>query len=62
MYGTLISEILSDIDPSKKRVFADLAKKIGDARVLQGVHYQSDNDASISIMQTIYPKIKDYPQ
>jgi hypothetical protein len=62
MYGALISEILSDIYPSKKGVFLDLAKKVGNARVLQGVHYQSDNDASIAIIQKIYPKIKDYPQ
>jgi len=60
MYAALISEILSAIYPEKKSIFEDLTQKTAFARVLQGVHYPSDNEASINIIKTIYPKLSEY--
>ena len=60
MYAALISEILSSIYPEKKTTFEDLIQKTALARVLQGVHYPSDNEASIKIIKTIYPKLSEY--
>lgn len=60
MYAGLISEILSSIYPEKKTIFEDLVKKTALSRVLQGVHYPSDNEASIKIIKTIYPKLSKY--
>jgi len=60
MYGALISELLIERYPAKKDIFEDLTKKTGHSRVLQGVHYPSDNQASIKIIKTIYPKLSEY--
>lgn len=60
IYGGLASEILKEKYPEKTAVFDQLAQNIGHARVLQGVHYPSDNEASIKIIKTIYPKLSEY--
>ncbi len=60
MYAALISEILSDKYPQHKQEFEKQVSLCGEARELQGVHYPSDNTASIKIMKTIYPQIKKY--
>jgi len=60
LYGALAGEILKEKYPEKKATFDELVQKIGHARVLQGVHYPSDNDASIKIMDKIYPKLSEY--
>lgn len=60
MYAQLISEIASEKYPEKQGVFDMLAQKCGEARVLQGVHYPSDNSAATKIIKTIYPKLSEY--
>lgn len=60
MYGALASEILIDAYPQHKTKLDDLTKRIGYARVLQGVHYPSDNTAGIKIIKTIFPYLKRY--
>ena len=60
MYAELIAHTLSDIYPEHKSEFFKLAKYCGLARILQGVHYPSDNQASITATSLLYPKIKEY--
>lgn len=60
MYAALAGEIFKEKYPEKTDVFDKLVQKVAHARVLQGVHYPSDNDASIKIMKTIYPKLSEY--
>jgi len=60
LYGALAGAILTEKYPEKRATFEQLVQKVGHARVLQGVHYQSDNDASIQIMNKIYPKLSEY--
>lgn len=60
MYAALASEILINDYPEHKNKFDDVTKQVGLARVLQGVHYPSDNQASIKIMKTIFPDLKKY--
>lgn len=60
LYGALAGEILIEKYPEKSDVWKNIVSKIALARVLQGVHYPSDNDASIKIMNKIYPKLSEY--
>jgi hypothetical protein len=60
MYAALAAAILTDDYPEHKTKFDALVDQCGTARVLQGVHYPSDNEASKRIMSTIYPSIKSY--
>ena len=59
-YAALASAVLSDKYPEHTKIFDDLAFQIGMARQYQGVHYPSDNSASIKLIKTIYPKLKEY--
>ena len=60
MYAALIAEFLKYEYPQHSTKFDALVKQTGLARVLQGVHYPSDNTASIQIVTTIFPNIKKY--
>ena len=60
MSAVLASKILTDKYPEHESKFNEIAEKCGHARVLQGVHYPSDNTASIKIINKIYPIIKKY--
>lgn len=60
MYAALAASILIDDYPEHKTKLESLVDKCGTARVLQGVHYPSDNEASKKIIKTIYPNIKSY--
>lgn len=59
VYTCLSSMILTEMYPKLKSEFDDLVKKTGECRVLQGVHYPSDNNASIIFTKFIFNKI--YP-
>jgi len=59
MYAELAANIASDEYPEYKEVFFKLSDYCGVARVLQGVHYPSDNEASKIAISKIYPKIKE---
>jgi hypothetical protein len=60
MYAALIAEFLISEHPEHKSKFDTLAGKTGLARVIQGVHYPSDNRAAIQIVKTIFPNLKQY--
>tara|TARA_B100000497_G_C7635056_1_gene381721 strand:- start:336 stop:1004 length:669 start_codon:yes stop_codon:yes gene_type:complete len=57
-YATLMASILSDIYPNQSSKFYEIANLAGHARVLQGVHYPSDNDAAMVITSAIWQDIK----
>jgi len=60
MYAALIAEFLISEYPEYKSKFDALTDQTGLARVLQGVHYPSDNRAAIQIVKTIFPNLKQY--
>tara|TARA_Y100000004_G_scaffold189484_1_gene245162 strand:- start:1146 stop:1835 length:690 start_codon:yes stop_codon:yes gene_type:complete len=56
--GAIIAEILSDIYPEHQTAFYEAAGKVGHARLLQGVHYPSDNEASMILSRILWENIK----
>mgnify|MGYP003627503050 FL=1 len=56
--GSIAAEVLSSIYPEHKNKFYEIAHLVGKARVLQGVHYQSDNDASMTMVKLLWANIK----
>ena len=58
VYSKLVSNILSDIYPQFSKSFDKIAQKTAEARVKQGVHYPSDNAASIKFSNYIYNKLQ----
>ena len=59
MYSELAAYLLTDMYPQYKKEFFELSKYCGFARIIQGVHYQSDIEASEKAMRVLYPKIKE---
>tara|TARA_R100000152_G_C6779621_1_gene211432 strand:+ start:1303 stop:1953 length:651 start_codon:yes stop_codon:yes gene_type:complete len=59
MYGYLAAEMLTEKFPQYKEDFSRLAELCGIARILQGVHYPSDNNASKIAVSKLYPKMKE---
>lgn len=57
-YASLAELLLSEMYPEYKNEFSDITTKVGKARIMQGVHFRSDNDASILLVSKLYPKIK----
>jgi len=60
MYAALIGEFLIDKHPEHKSKINAITERTGLGRVLQGVHYPSDNDSSIKIIKTIFPNLKNF--
>lgn len=65
VYSRLVANILHDMFPKISTMELDSIVKItGFARVLQGVHYQSDNEASIIFTDYVFnilsPKLRNY--
>lgn len=58
MYAELAAYILTDEYPERKKDFFNLSKYCGFARILQGVHYSSDNEASQIAVAKLYPLIR----
>jgi acid phosphatase (class A) len=58
MYAELAAYILTDAYPDRKKDFFNLSKYCGFARILQGVHYASDNEASRIAIAKLYPLIR----
>lgn len=56
--AALCAHILSDMYPRYRNIFFRQAGIAGLARCLQGVHYPSDNSASLAITGTIWQNIK----
>lgn len=59
MYSELAAYILSDLYPELREEFFQLSDYCGLARILQGVHYPSDNKASKIAVRKLYPLIKE---
>ena len=57
-YGNLVALILSDKYPEYSKSFQAFALQVGEARVLQGVHYPSDNYAAIKLTNNIWRDIE----
>jgi len=59
MYSELAAQILSDLYPELREEFFQLSDYCGLARILQGVHYPSDNKAARIAVNKLYPLIKE---
>jgi hypothetical protein len=57
-YGHLVSLVLSEKYPEYAKEFKVFSDQTGEARVLQGVHYPSDNDAAFKLTNNIWRDIK----
>jgi acid phosphatase (class A) len=57
-YGNLVALILSEKYPEYSKSFQAFALQVGEARVLQGVHYPSDNDAAVKLTNNIWRAIE----
>ena len=60
MYAELAAYIASETYPEYRYDFFKLSKYCGLARILQGVHYPSDNKASLIAVKKLYPLIRGY--
>ena len=60
MYSELAAYVVSEKYPEYRNDFFKLSKYCGLARILQGVHYPSDNEASRIAVKKLYPLIKEY--
>jgi len=59
MYSELAYHILKDQYPIYEKNFKKLSEYCGFARILQGVHFPSDNRAAVVAMSKLYPLIKE---
>lgn len=59
MYAALAAHILTDIYPEFEKKFFQLAETCGMARIIQGVHFQSDSKASFLATKILYQHIKE---
>ena len=57
-HATMIASILSDMYPELSSEFYELANIAAKAREIQGVHYESDNDASMVIVGALWQDIR----
>ena len=57
-YGHLVSLVLSEKYPEYAKDFRTFSDQTGEARVLQGVHYPSDNDAAVKLTNIIWRDLK----
>ena len=65
VYASLVANILKDIYPQiSKKEIDNIVLGVAEARVKQGVHYPSDNKASIIFSKFVFdklnPKLRDY--
>jgi hypothetical protein len=59
VYSSLVAHIIEDYYPTiDKQKLDSLVKDTGKARILQGVHYPSDNVASIKLTKFLFNKLK----
>ena len=59
VYAELAAHVFSEQYPEYKKEFFEFAKQAGLARILQGVHFPSDNKASVIVAKKLYPLIKE---
>lgn len=58
-YAKLAELIGIEYFPQYKNVFMSFTNQVANSRVLQGVHFPSDNAASIKLVNTIYKNLKE---
>jgi hypothetical protein len=58
-YAALVASILTDMYPKDEKVIWGIVDMCGLARMLQGVHFRGDNDASILLVKKIYNRLKE---
>lgn len=58
-YAKLAEMLASEYFPEHQNTFKDITKRVGLARMQQGVHFASDNAASIKLVEKTYNKIKE---
>lgn len=59
-YAALIAAILSDLYPGHSVYFWDMVDICANCRRLQGVHFQTDNQASIELVKKVYLPLKQF--
>jgi len=59
-YATLAEMVITEEYPEFTDEVQALTDKVAFARVKQGVHFQSDNEASMKLVRTIYNDLKKY--
>lgn len=59
MHGTITGLVLSDIYPEHTRAFERIENLSGLARILQGVHFKGDNDASKALGRELWKNMKE---
>ena len=57
--GAMVAEVLSSLYPEHKTQWHKFSKLTGKARVMQGVHYPSDNEVSVTLARVLWSNIKD---
>jgi acid phosphatase (class A) len=57
-YAATFASVLAELYPKYSSDFYELANIAGKARELQGVHYPSDNDASMVIVSALWENVK----
>jgi len=57
--GAIVAEVLSSLYPEHKTQWNDFSALVGKARVMQGVHYPSDNEVSVALAKTLWKNMKD---
>ena len=60
MYSETAARMASEEFPEYKSTFFQLSKYCGLARILQGVHFASDNKASVIAIEKLYPLVSKY--
>lgn len=58
VYSKLVANILTDIYPNLSKNFDIIVKLTAEARIKQGVHYPSDNEASIIFADYVYKELQ----
>lgn len=58
VYSRLVRNILVDLYPSLSKNFDMIVEQTAEARIKQGVHYPSDNQASFIFSDYVYKKLK----
>jgi len=58
-YAALLEKFLSEKHPNLSRPLNQATKQVGTTRILMGVHFQSDNDASIALVDKLWPLMKE---
>ena len=57
-YGGLLASMLSDLYPQHANKLYRIASAVEYARILQGVHYPTDNDAGMLVASAVWQNIR----